>query len=54
MNSSIQIELSQLQRKKGPVPGELSLQHFEYSKFISLVTDIVTTYYLQVPQIFLK
>ena len=37
MNRSIQIELSQLQRKKGPVPGELAMQHFEYSKFISLL-----------------
>ena len=42
MNGSIQIELSQIQRKKGPVPGELSLQHFEYSKFISLVIILLT------------
>ena len=42
MNSSIQSELSQLQRKKGLVPGELSMQHFEYSKFISLVVTVLT------------
>ena len=42
INSSIQIELSLLQRKKGPEPGELSMQHFECSKFISLVFILLT------------
>ena len=42
MNSSIQSELSHLQKRKGPVPGELSMQHIEYSKFISLVIILLT------------